>query len=274
MRCHNCGNRVADGQVVCPTCHASMWAFAPVVANKSTRRTVAAQDDSSWLTVDQTRQYPSRQPSCSKMVLRLAESAVALAASSVQSALVYVIPAKRSVSGRVIIADPACSEDPDTDVCKVLTRIMWLIMLLPFLIGAGLVCLLFRRFAPINLFAMLGIFRFLNPAARNTVQVPVRYFRIRENGSDDEVMVRMKGKLTGGNLGQEDIVTLSGRYRGGTLYATHGHNHRTSSTIRVARSYSWVGLVLTLLFILYLVVRFYEPTAKIGRTISSLGGAQ
>jgi len=199
---------------------------------------------------------------------------VAAVASAAQSVLAHVIPAKKSVNGRVIIVEAVYSEEPSLDVCKIITRILWIIMLLPFLIGAAAVCLLFRRFAPINLFAMLGVLRFLNPVTRNKEQVPVRYFRIREDGSDAEVMVRMKGKFTHATIGQEDIVTLSGRSRKGTLYATQGYNHRTSSTIRLAQSYSWVGLVLTLLFILALVVKFYEPTAKVASIISSLGGVR
>ncbi len=254
MRCDKCGNKITDGHEECPTCNEPLWALGPTAGDMSAPLTVSVQGDSNIAASNRRRQELTLPPSRGQMALQQAGFAAAIAASAAQSALAYVIPAKRSVYGRVIISEAAGSEDPDMDACKIITRILWIIMLLPFLIGAALVCLLFRRFAPINLFAMLGVFRFLNPAAQNTMQVPVRYYRIRD-GSDAEVMVRMKGQFTHGNIGQEDIVTLWGRSRGGTLYATHGYNHRTSSTIRLKRSYSWVGLLLTLLFILFLMAK-------------------
>ena len=274
MRCYECGNRVTDGQEECPTCHVAMWALGPTTLNTPSTLTVAAQGNPAVAVASQARQDVSLTPSRGQMVLQQTGSVVASAASAAQSALAHVIPTKQTVHGRVIIAEAASSEEPGLDFCKIITRILWIIMLLPFFICAAIVCLLFRRFAPINMFAMMGVFRFLNPATRNKAQVPVRYFRIREDGSDAEVMVRMKGQFTHGNIGLEDLVTLSGRSRGGTLYATRGYNQRTSSTIRLARSYSWVGLVLTLLLILTLVVKFHEPTVKVTRTINSIRGAQ
>jgi hypothetical protein len=226
------------------------------------------------------------------MVLQQTGHVVASVASVAQAAVALVIPVKRTVQGRVMIAEPPYSEYPDRDICRIINRILWIMLLvlspililywlvvqvggLPALLAFVGLFLLVRFVSPTNLYAMFRIFSVLNPAARDpSVQVPVRYFRIRENGSAAEVMVRMKGQFTHGNLGQADIVTLSGRSRGGTLYAQEGYNHRTASTIRLARSYSWVGLVLTFLVILALVVKFYEPTVKVARAISSLGGAQ
>jgi len=274
VRCYECGNRVADGQRECPTCHTAFWAAGPAVLNTPASLPTAAHGDSSVAMANQ-EQYDVAMPSSrGQVLLQQTGYVVAGAASAMQSAFACVIPVKRSVHGRVIIAEAPSSEEPNLDVCQIITRILWIIMLLPFLICAAVICLLFRRFAPINLFVMLGVFKFLNPVARNKPQVPVRFFRVREDGSDAEVMVRMKGQYTHGNIGLEDLVTLSGRSRGGTLRATHGYNHRTASTIRLARSYSWVGLVLTLLFIFTLVVKFHEPTVRVTRTINSIRGAR
>jgi hypothetical protein len=143
-----------------------------------------------------------------------------------------------------------------------------------------LVCLLFKRMTPINIYAMLGIFKFLNPAARNEEQVPVRYLRIRQSNTDAEVMVRMKGTLTGGSICRDDRVTVSGRYREGTLHATDGYNHRTTSSIGLERSYSWIGLVLTVLFILFVMVAVHSTKShgsgitNSTRTMNTMGGVE
>lgn len=256
MRCPTCGNSMADGLVECPRCHESLWALGSTAVNAPSPVLVSAQGDSAVAAIDPARHDVSLpRPSRGEMMLRRVAAVVGGLVSAAQSVVASVIPPKCSVRGRVIIAEVAQSEDPDLDVCKIIARILWVIMLLPFLIGAVAVCFLFRRFLPMNLFATLGILKFLNPAARNTAQVPVRYFRIREAGTDNEVMVRMKGQLTDGNVGQDDQVTISGRSRRGTLYAYEGYNHRTGSTIRVAQSYSWVGLVLTVLLILVMAVK-------------------
>jgi hypothetical protein len=182
--------------------------------------------------------------------------------------------AGRSVRGRVIVAEPVSTEDPDPDVCRFITRILWAVVLLPVIVVVVLICLLFRRSSAFNLLAMMGVFRFLNPAARSMVQAPVRYFRIREESSDAEVMVRMKGRYTHGSIGQDDIVTLTGHSHGGTLFAKRGYNHRTSSMVRLAPSQSWWGLVFVLLFMLLLVAAFHRPAVKTIEVVNSLGGAR
>lgn len=274
MRCYECGNRVADGQEECPSCHVALWAIAPAAASSPAMPTGAPQADSFVSATFQGRRDASPTASRMPMVISPAAAVIASVASAAQSALAFVFPPVSSVQGRIIIADAAYSEEPDLDPCRIITRVLWIIMLLPLLVGSAAVCLVFRRLSPINLYATLGVFRFLNPVARNSAQIPVRYFRIREEGSDNEVMLRMKGRLTQGNLGLEDHVTLWGRFHGGTLYAKHGFNHRTASTIRLARSYSWVGLLLTILCILALVVAYHDPTAIAARSINLLGGAR
>jgi hypothetical protein len=90
----------------------------------------------------------------------------------------------------------------------------------------------------------------------------------------------MKGKFTHGSIGRDDRVTLSGRFRGGTLRATEGYNQRTSSYIGIQRSYSWIGLVLTLIFILFVMVAVHSPKTQgsrkmnATRTMSTMGGVE
>jgi hypothetical protein len=281
-----------DGQEDCPNCHTALWALGLGDAGAATPLAATTQGDSVVAVANCERQDVSLPPSRGQMVLLQTESLVATAVAATQAILSHVIPARISVHGRVIIVEAPYSEHPDGDVCKVITRILWIILLVlsPVLIPYWLVVrvgglpallafvglfLLFKLLSPMNLYAMFRIFSVLKPAARDSAgPVTVRYFRLREEGSDAEVMVRMKGQFTHGNVGLEDIVTLSGRSRGGTLYAQEGYNHRTASTIRLERSHSWVGLVLTVFFILALVVEFHAPIAKVARAINSLGGAR
>lgn len=292
MRCHGCGNRVMDGQEECPTCQGALWALGPTTVDTLTPLPVAVQADPTVPEGNHGRQdICSPQPG-GEMVLQQPGALVASTALAVQSALAHVIPTKRSVYGRVIIAEATYSEHPDRDVCRFITRMLWILLLvlspvlilywlvvnvggLPAVLAFAGLFLLAKFISPMNLYAMFRIFSVLNPTAREPgAQVPVRYFRVREEGSDAEVMVRIKGQFTYGNIGLEDLVTLSGRSRGGTLYVQEGYNHRTASMIGLARSYSWVSLVLTLLFVLGLMVVFYEPTARVAKIINSLGGVQ
>ena len=291
MRCYECGNRVPDGQGECTTCHAPLWALGPAGLTAPASPDVASRDDSFVGMPTRGSEDIALNPPAGPIAIPHARSASAPVAV-VQAYVRGGIPFKDSVHGRVIIAEAPYSEHPDRDICKIFTRILWIILLvlspiiflywLAIKVGGlpALLCfvglfLLMRFVSPTNLYAMFRIFSILNPSARESaVQVPVRYFRIREEGTDAEVMVRMKGQFTRGNIGAEDIVTLSGRSRGGTLYAQEGYNHRTSSTIRLARSYSWVGMVLTILLILSLATAFYEPTVKVARTINSIGGVR
>lgn len=258
MRCETCGNRYTDSLDDCPTCQPDLWAIETSAGNTAAPMAFIAPGEAAVSPMNQGQTEVTLPTSRGQRALRQSGSAAAIVASIAQGALAHVIPAKRTVHGQVIIAETTGTEKPDLDVCKILTRILWIMMLLPIFIAAAAICLLFRKCAPLNLFAMLGVFRFLNPVAQNTVLVPVRYFRIQEDGSEAEVMVRMKGQFTHGNMGPGDLVTLCGWSRSGTLFATHGYNHRTAASIRIAHSWAWVSLVLTLLFILYLVVKCHE----------------
>lgn len=280
MRCYECGNRVEQGQAECQRCKAAVWALEGSAMDVPTPVADSRPSYASSTLPDQGRQAAVLTPSRGEMALARAGSVFEGTATAGKSVLEFVIPPKSTVQGLVSISEPFYNEAPDLDPCRIITRILWIILLLPLIVVGVIVCLLFRRMSPINIYAMLGIFKFLNPASRNEEQVPVRYFRIRQPDTDAEVMVRMKGKLTHGSVGQNDRVTLSGRFRGGTLHATEGYNHRTSSTIGLQQSYSWIGLVLTLIFILFVVVAVHSPklqgsrTMNAARTMSTMGGVE
>lgn len=290
MRCYDCGNKVADGQEECPTCHTALWAIGPTDVNMPAPLAVAAQGDLSVAVTNRGRQDVSLPISNGHMMLQQTGAMVAGAASAAHSALAHALPVKRSVHGRVIMAEAAYTEHPDRDICRFITRALWIALLvcspvlllywiavriggLPALLTFAGLFLLMRFLSPTNLFAMFRMYSLLNPVSRDRAeQVPVRYYRIRETDSDAEVMVRVKGVFTTGNVGMDDLVTLRGLYRRGTLYVRHGYNHRTSSTVSLARSHSWVGLVLTVFILMLLVAAFREPAIQIGHVVNSLGG--
>ncbi len=291
MRCRVCGNRIVEGLGACPSCHTAVPAIGLTTANSAVPLVIESPNDTTIVVTDRGERV-LQQSMHGQLDSLQAGALVAGVESAYRSEGTSVVPRARTIRGRVIIAEAPYSEHPDRDACKIITRILWIFLLVlspvlflywlvvqvggmpALLVFAGLF-LLVRFMSPTNLYAMFRIFSVLSPAARDPgTQVPVRYFRVREEQTDAEVMVRMKGHFTLGNVGLEDLVTLSGRFRRGTLHAREGYNHRTASTIRLARSYSWVGLVLTLAFVAALLTAFYEPSMQIARAISSLGGAQ
>lgn len=292
MRCNQCGNRIPDGQEECPTCPVEVWALGLTEAPLPAPGTIMPKRDAyaacSGAVPRDLEQPHGREP----QLMDQATSVLAEIPSVTDTILAYVIPPKRAVQGRVILVEPTYTEHADRDICRVITRALWICLLLvspvlvlhwlfvsvgglPALLALAGLVMLFRFASPTNLYAMLRIFSVLSPGSRETAQqVPVRYFRIREDGSENEVMVRMKGQFTHGNIGLDDLVTLTGRFRSGTLYALEGYNRRTASTIQLAQSYSWVGLALTVVVILAVAASFYEPAMRIGHTIQTLGGVR
>lgn len=292
MRCNECGNRVADGLNECRICHMAVLSLdsatlntpIPVTGEPMVLSSAAVRNE---LQQDVSRQLALEQGTCTETTQVGASKASAYSAS-----LQDWILGRRSVQGRVILVEPSYLENPSPDVCRFLNRTLWIILLVlspvlvlywilvkvggfPALLAFIGMFLLVRFISPTNLYAMFRIFSVLNPATRDpAAQVPVRYYRIREDESDAEAMVRVKGRLTHGNIGLDDRVTLFGRLSRGTLFARHGYNHRTASTIRTAGSYSWVGLLLTLIFILVVANEFYQPTMRYAQIISSLGGVK
>jgi len=103
--------------------------------------------------------------------------------------------------------------------------------------------ILLRFFSGTDLLWLGFIFR---GNGRASEQVPVWYARVRRDNDDGEVMVRLKGAYSTGNVGADDLVSFWGTWRDGVLVAKRGFNHRTRSWIAFQRSRWPILLVLTL----------------------------
>lgn len=292
MRCQMCGNVSEDGQDGCPTCREVFKVFGPSTDDLPRQLEISPQSVSGEMVLRQNQQGLSEPTGNAPLVSPVPCPVPDESKGKTKTAQGSLVPFQKSVTGRVILVEPAYSENPAPDICRIITRVLWIVLLLlspilvlywilvkvggfPALLAFVGMFLLVRFISPTNLYAMFRIFSVLNPATRDpAAQVPVRYYRIREDESDAEAMVRVKGRLTHGNIGLDDRVTLFGRLSRGTLFARHGYNHRTASSIRTAGSYSWVGLLLTLIFILVVASEFYQPTMRYAQKISSLGGVK
>ena len=193
-----------------------------------------------------------------------------------------------NVNGRVIIAEPAHQEQPDFDWYRLFTRILWLLLLviLPLVILRGVLqylgglpalltfvgfLFLLRFVSPTNLFMVMQLSQRLNPAPQGAMElVPVRYFRVRQD-DDSEVLVRVKGVFTHGNIGQDDLVSLWGAWRQGTFQAGRGYNHRSRSWVELRRSYSRIVFAITLVVVLSLSCWFYQPVCAVASKLHQLG---
>jgi hypothetical protein len=192
------------------------------------------------------------------------------------------------VVGRVILMDAPQNEAPDFDLCRVLARILWLLLLvaLPVLflrqvlvklegvsILLALVALmmLLHFLRPTSLLSLLGLTIGLTRGVNRTVEhIPVRYFRVRMLHDDSEASVRLKGAYARGNVSPDDVVTFWGTWRDGVLMARRGYNHRTHSHIAIRRSHSWVYLLLSIVCIGCVITYFYEPAATLLRRIQQM----
>ena len=164
------------------------------------------------------------------------------------------------VFGRVIAIDNSQREPPDFDLCRALTKALWVALLLasplvlfgntlvsfgPILAVAGVagVVLLVRMLPLTNI---LWFAYFVHANRRPDEQVPVWYARVRDAQDESEIMVRLKGLFSRGNLAADDLVSFWGPWRGGVLMAMHGYNHRTQTAIEFHQSRWWIWLALTL----------------------------
>jgi hypothetical protein len=164
------------------------------------------------------------------------------------------------VFGRVIAIDNSQREPPDLDLCRTLTKIIWGFLLLvsplvlfghtlatfgPLLAVAGVAgVMLLLRLLP---FTNLLWFAYLAHANRRPDEpVPVWYARVRDTDDESELMVRLKGFLSRGNLAPDDLVSFWGPWRGGVLMAMYGYNHRTQTAIEFRSSRWRIWLMLTL----------------------------
>lgn len=199
--------------------------------------------------------------------------------------------ANAELTGRVIAAEPVIHEQPDFDWCKLVTRLLWFLLLVvsPFvllrtvLVHLGALPVVFavvgflfllRFFSPSNILSLLHLHMLLNPLRRNEAeQVPVRYFRVRDP-HEREWVVRMKGQVNGGNIAPDDLISAWGRWRSGTLSLTRAYNHRTQSYASVRSSQSWIMLTITVGLILFLGLYFYEPLHAMWQMMHRMGGSQ
>lgn len=150
------------------------------------------------------------------------------------------------VTGRVIAVAQSHTELPGFDVCRALTKLLWFLILLPVVGAVACVLLVLRLFSGTDLL-WLGFF--FKGNGRAAEQVPVWYARVRQMEDDSEVMVRLKGAYSTGNVAADDLVSFWGAWRDGVLVARRGFNHRTRSRIALRNSRWRVCLMLTLALI-------------------------
>jgi len=185
------------------------------------------------------------------------------------------------VFGRVIAIDNSQREPPDFDLCRALTKALWVVLLVasplvlfgntllsfgPILAIAGVagVMLLFRSLPWTNLF-WFAYLAHMN--RRPDEQVPIWYARVRDAHDESEIMVRLKGLFSHGNLAPDDLVSFWGPWRGGVLMAMHGYNHRTQTAIEFHRSRWWFWLLLTLGLAAGVAFHLYSTWASLSNTV-------
>lgn len=194
----------------------------------------------------------------------------------------------RRLQGRIIATDRNETEPPDFDFCRALNRVIWLVLIIlaPFLLAAALflrvgpltgflaaAAFLFvlRYLTPTNMLALLHLSFLLHPFDRNREPgVPVRFFRVRDQETSDEYVVRMKGRTVGGNLATDDLATFEGSWRNQVLHARRALNHRTRSVTIIRESLSWLSLSLSLVVIAALILLLKEPVGWLLRETAEL----
>ncbi len=176
------------------------------------------------------------------------------------------------VIGRVIAIDNSQREPPDLDICRALTKTLGFLLLLvsplvifgntlvtfgPMLAIAGVAGVMFLvRLLPVT---NLLWFAYLAHANRRPdEQVPVWYARVRDGEDESEVMVRLKGLFSRGNVAADDLVSFWGSWRNGVLMTRHGFNHRTQTTIEFHRSKWWIWLILTSIIAIAVAVHLHS----------------
>jgi hypothetical protein len=284
IRCMDCGRNNDASESVCGFCGAALRSSQESFAG------LPSNDDAGTGTNLPPPLFSDGEVSRSSPFSgTLARSSAGQDATIVQDEEKRVASAE--LSGRVIAAEPAVHEQPDFNWCKLVTRLLWFLLLVvsPFiLLRAVLVHLgalpvvfavvgflfLLRFFSPTNIFSLIQLNMLLNPLRRNEVeQVPVRYFRVRD-AHEREWVVRMKGQINGGSIAPDDLISAWGRWRSGTLSLSRAYNHRTQSYLSIRSSQSWIMLTVTVGVILFLGIYFYRPLHTMWQMMSNMGGAQ
>ena len=263
MRCPDCGHNNPNNTDHCQVCHSALYVVS------CAERTTGAVTGNVWdhtnpvidpqsADISRTTTTTIVDPPVQYHPVRPRETAHTAPFSHPTR-----FTSRADVTGRVIVVEPPLPERPDFDVCRALTRMICLLLLVTvgivFAIIALIGQLLFARlFSIMKLFAFYHIMAGANPLGRRyeREQTPVRYLRIRGEDGESEYVVRMKGTLTNGNLMPDDLVSVWGRWRHGVLHARRAFSHRTETWIELQRSYSWVTLTLTICLILALIFGF------------------
>jgi hypothetical protein len=189
------------------------------------------------------------------------------------------------VFGRVIAIDNSQREPPDFDLCRALTKSLWFILVLvsplvlfgntlvsfgPVLAVAGVAGVVFLlRMLPLTNILWFAYLAHAN--RRPEEQVPVWYVRVRDAQDESEIMVRVKGLFSRGNLAPDDLVSFWGPWRDGVLMAMHGYNHRTQTAVEFHQSRWWIWLVLTLVLAVGVVMHLHSTWASLN-SMAQLGG--
>lgn len=284
IRCMDCGRKNDASESVCEFCGATLRSSQESFAELAGGNSVGTRPNPPPLLVSDNALSPA-----------FPFSGPLMRSSSEQDSTTVQGEDKRVASaeltGRVIAAEPVVHEQPDFDWCKLVTRLLWFLLLVvsPFallrtvLVHLGALPVVFavvgflfllRFVSPSNILSLLHLHMLLNPLRRNVAeQVPVRYYRVRD-ASEREWVVRMKGQVNGGNIAPDDLISAWGRWRGGTLSLTRAYNHRTQSHASVRSSQSWIMLAVTVGVILFLGIYFYEPLHAMWQMMHRMGGSQ
>lgn len=283
MRCPECGHNNPDNQGRCSICHtvlvapttARQWpagALANTQAHPLETGGTGATRLTPWTAAPPTYQNLNR-PYAQAAPRATGARFATEAAGSRRGA---------DVAGRIIAVEAPTLERPDFDVCRALTKTLWLLLLvvspliflhavlvtlgaLPAVLAVVGLLFLVRFLSPTNLFTLYHLLALVNPLGRRneTEQVPVRYLRVRGEDGESEYVVRIKGNLTLSNLMPDDLVSFWGRWRQGVLHARYAYSHRTQAWVELQRSYSWLTLTATVCVVLGLIAYFYGPITQL-----------
>lgn len=189
------------------------------------------------------------------------------------------------IIGRVILIDNTQREPPDFDLCRLLTKMLWILVFLlsplalfghtlvvfgPLILVAsagGLVFLL--RFLPLGSLIWFACLSFIH--RRPDDQIPVCYARVRDVRdvrAQTEVVVRLKGILSRANVAPDDLVSFWGAWHDGVLIPHLGYNHRTNSAVRFRGSPGWIWLILALGFAAALAFHLHQLWTSLNAIVS------
>lgn len=181
------------------------------------------------------------------------------------------------LTGRIFLTSERPAEPPDLDpwlwVSRflVLTLIAGILLLsweeaqkrLGFIVIACIVVFFwlisrFRGLGMLLIVAVLGLGRLFGGLFRAPQEMlPVRLCRLYDDQGREHI-IRIKGRIIGGDIDQEDRLALWGRQRQGTWIFRRGFNIRPRSWILVEGSYTWITAIIFSLLNLWLVWRFAE----------------